>query len=243
MATQLTEADRKFWGPIPDVTSWLTGRISKDARVLEIGPGSHPFARADQFVDWQDAGCVPAGKLVLCDLLRAPLPFDDKAFDFVYCRHVLEDIVDPFALCDEMSRVAKAGYIETPSPLAEMCRGVDGGSPPWRGYHHHRYFVWENGGALRFLSKYPLAEYVTLADEADLATRLKQGPAYWNTYFLWEGDIRHQFLQHDVDFSLTKTYGAVIARAMDESLAATNAFLPAAIGRNRSMDSLSNTPS
>lgn len=230
-AAQLTEQDQKFWGPIPEVTAWLSRRIDRAARVLEIGPGAIPFSRADQYIDWQDAGYLPAGKLVLCDLLRGPLPFEDQAFDFVYCRHVLEDIVNPFALCGEMSRVAKAGYVETPSPLAEMCRGVDGGSPYWRGYHHHRYFVWPDGGTLKFVSKYPLAEYVALSDEAGLVAQLRQGPAYWNTYFLWDGDLRHRFLQHDVDFAITKDYGTVISQAMNESIAATDAFLPAVLGR------------
>jgi ubiquinone/menaquinone biosynthesis C-methylase UbiE len=48
------------------------------------------------------------------------LPYEDKEFDFVYCRHVLEDLIYPFRVIKEMQRVAKAGYIETPSPMAEL---------------------------------------------------------------------------------------------------------------------------
>jgi hypothetical protein len=44
--------------------------------------------------------------------------------------HMLEDMYNPFPICAEMSRVAKAGYVETPSPVAELCRGVDGDKPP-----------------------------------------------------------------------------------------------------------------
>jgi hypothetical protein len=63
----------------------------------------------------------------------------------------MEDMGNPFLLIKEMERVAKAGYIETPSPIAEMGRGVDGSSPPFRGYHHHRFVVWVHEGELRFV--------------------------------------------------------------------------------------------
>jgi hypothetical protein len=59
------------------------------------------------------------------DPISEKLPFADKEFDFVYSRHVLEDSWNPFALCEEMSRVGKSGYIETPSPIVELGRGVD----------------------------------------------------------------------------------------------------------------------
>jgi hypothetical protein len=155
---------------------------------------------------------------------RDPLPFADKSFDFVYCRHTVEDMHNPFLLCSEMQRVAKAGYVETPSPISELCRGIDGGSPSWRGYVHHRYFVWENAGVLNFIAKYPMVEYLELEFDADLLALLRAGPKYWNSYFLWRDTLPVKHLQHDVDYTLQKDYGATLANAVRQSVAATDRF-------------------
>ncbi|UCE39033.1 MAG: methyltransferase domain-containing protein, partial [Thermoplasmata archaeon] len=48
------------------------------------------------------------------------LPFKDKEFDFVYCSHVLEHVVNPEKACNELMRVAKRGYIETPTPSKDL---------------------------------------------------------------------------------------------------------------------------
>ena len=45
---------------------------------------------------------------------REPWPFPDLYFDFCMCSHVLEDIRDPVWVVSELSRVARAGYLETP---------------------------------------------------------------------------------------------------------------------------------
>jgi len=151
--------DPHWWHPIAITLHWLSQRIAPDARVLEIGPGAYPFARAQEFVDCKE---IEGLKVTQCDFAREPLPYPDKSFDFVYCRHVLEDMRDPTLLMKEMSRVGKGGYIECPSPLVEISRGVDGSlagenkPAPWRGYLHHNYVVWPGAGQLNFVSKYPI---------------------------------------------------------------------------------------
>ncbi len=124
------------------------------------------------------------------------MPFADNEFDFVYCRHVLEDLYNPFFACDEMSRVAKAGYIETPSPLAEICRGMnrteDGGVAQWRGYSHHRYFVWVEDEALNFIPKMPLIEYFNFGNEHIIGNNLKAKDILWNSYYFWKGQINYR---------------------------------------------------
>ena len=67
------------------------------------------------------------------------LPFRDQEFDFVVCRHTLEDIKDPITTCREMMRVAKAGYLETPHRLYESTKGVE--RHWWCGHYHHRWLV------------------------------------------------------------------------------------------------------
>jgi len=215
----LTNSDKKHWAPNPQLLDWLTQEIPPDAKVLDVGPGHAPFARADVSVDFVDVAGVKT--IVKCDLGREPLPFEDKSFDFIYCRHTLEDMWNPFGLIAEMSRVGRAGYIETPSPLAEIGRGVDGGSPPYRGYHHHRFIVWVHRNELRFVSKYPLIEYLNL-DDTTAALRLF--PRYWNTYYLWTDRINAVHRQSPLDFDIPRDYGMLLNDAVKQSKEATDAF-------------------
>ena len=54
----------------------------------------------------------------------------DGFFDFAICSHTLEDVCDPVWVCEELARVAKAGYIEVPSRLEEQAWSFQG---PWVG--------------------------------------------------------------------------------------------------------------
>ena len=97
--------------------------IDANALMLDVGCGEKPHWRADVLVDkFLDAshgkqrntgGDVKA----LAPLFESPLeslPFRDKAFDYVYCSHVLEHVTDPKAAIAELMRVGKRGYIEVP---------------------------------------------------------------------------------------------------------------------------------
>ena len=216
----LTDADKKFWPPIDTLVSWLANQIPAGAKVLEIGPGFEPFPRATSFVDYKP---LPLPNVVNVDMNKDRLPFSDKEFDYVYCRHVLEDMYNPFLLLEEMGRVGKAGYIETPSPIAELCRGVDGASPPFRGYHHHSFIIWPYEKILRFIVKYPIVEYIRFSEE-DLTRWLRQGPKLWNSYFSWTGKIDYKFIQSGPDYVITRDYSTILKNAMDQSEIASNAF-------------------
>ena len=201
-------------------------------RVLEIGPGNDPFPEANEFVDWQAWPELSGRSVHVLDINQDRLPFDDKSIDFVYCRHTLEDLYDPMQVCREMSRVGRAGYVETPSPIAECTRGVDATQPPWRGYIHHRYLIWAVADVLQFLPKVPLIEYVTFGDKGDdqpMRDLLNAGPLNWNTYFFWEGELKYHLLQHDRDFRYQHHYGQMLSNAMAES-AAANAALAKQLG-------------
>lgn len=215
----LTQSSTKFWAPNQRVLDYLTNVvIPKDARVLDIGPGHAPFKRADVAVDFVDVPGV--SNLVKCDLANEPLPFKDKEFDFVYARHILEDMYNPFTLIKEMQRVGKAGYIECPSPMAELCRGVDGGSPPFYGYHHHRWIVWVFGRELRFISKYPFVEYLRF--EAGKFEGLLGQDRYWNSYYLWENEIDVVHLQSPLDFNIPRDYALFLQEAAERSVENTD---------------------
>jgi hypothetical protein len=219
----LTRDDKKYWEPSSEVVDWVCSKIPKKAKVLEVGPGHVPFPRAQKFVDIKELPNVSRETLHVCDLAVEPLPFKDKSFDFIYCRHVLEDMYDPFWLCDEMSRVGKAGYVEVPSPIAEMCRGIDGGAPPFRGYHHHRFIGWVTHETLNFVSKFPVIEHL-MAEEAKIGEALKKGPKYWNTYYFWSNSIKYRHFQCPADFDIMAQYGNLLSAAMAVSQKSSDEF-------------------
>ena len=107
--------------------------IAPTDRVLDIGGGDAPFSRANVVTNvLSESGARrsnpaldPSGRgaqeFVAC--VAGELPFEDGAFDFAVWRAVLEHVADPAAACREMMRVAKRGFIETLSPLAEYLGG------------------------------------------------------------------------------------------------------------------------
>lgn len=216
----LTQDSPKHWAPIPRVMDYLSSIIPEGSKVLDVGPGHAPFKRATHSVDFVD---VPgAVNLKKCDLANEPLPYGDKEFDFVYCRHLLEDSWNPFGICREMQRVGKRGYLETPSPIAELGRGVDGGSPPFRGFHHHRWIVWLFGSELRFISKYAFLEYCRFDEDA--IDKLLAQDRYWNTYYLWSDTINVVHRQSPLDYDIPKQYALILNEAMERSKESTDIF-------------------
>lgn len=102
--------------------------IKKDDLVLDIGSGDKPFWRADVIVDkyLSDDGQRHSGSMLYDKrkiFIKAnieDLPFKDKAFDFVFCSHLLEHVENPDKAIKELTRVAKNGYLEVPSAILEL---------------------------------------------------------------------------------------------------------------------------
>lgn len=216
---------KRHWKPIPEVIDFVLAGIKSSAKVLEIGASDVPFPRVTTFVDrGTNYNTHP------CDANFERLPFEDKSFDFIYCRHVVEDLYNPFWLCNEMSRVGRAGFIETPSPMIELLRGVDGGEAPMRGYVHHRYLVGNDAGVLTFVQKYPLVEKIIFPHESGLEKLAEDDPYVWNSYFPWTGRIPYRHLQHDIDFSLHANYAETLVQLSNQSYRQTMNFKKMVLG-------------
>jgi hypothetical protein len=140
-------------------------QLSTGDLVLDVGGWADPFERADWVIDlmpYETRGLYGEREREperfsertwvvrdICD--REPWPFEDGQFDFVICSHTLEDVRDPVWACEEMMRVARAGYIETPSRLEEQTAGVQG---DWVGWGHHHWLVEPTKRGLEFVFKH-----------------------------------------------------------------------------------------
>jgi SAM-dependent methyltransferase len=99
--------------------------FSSDERVLDVGSGGDPFPFATVLADrhlgrshHRSEEFQSSGKpVVICDIQA--LPFADGTFDYVVASHVLEHVSDPIEACRELQRVARAGFIETPTLLKD----------------------------------------------------------------------------------------------------------------------------
>jgi hypothetical protein len=95
--------------------------LAPGQKALDIGSGGEPFPYATFLLErhlnpTQHRYCdvVTNGKpLMVADIEN--LPFSDNCIDFIYCSHVLEHIDFPIKACEEIMRVGRRGYIETPT--------------------------------------------------------------------------------------------------------------------------------
>lgn len=165
MPAQSTRQLCHLWGVLERNAVTIVERLPDEALVLDVGGWASPFPRADWVLDLgpfetrglygYEGGSTEERftertwiRRDICD--REPWPFADDQFDFVVCAHTLEDIRDPVWVCQELRRVGRAGYIETPSRAEEQSWGVQG---PWVGWSHHRWLVDVVHGTLRFVMK------------------------------------------------------------------------------------------
>jgi len=93
--------------------------------VLEIGSGDNPHPRSNVLVDRypgadnreRGGDLVVDRPFVVADAHF--LPFKDGAFAYAICSHILEHMDDPQQFAAELRRVSVAGYIQSPSEIAE----------------------------------------------------------------------------------------------------------------------------
>jgi SAM-dependent methyltransferase len=201
----------------------LRGLAGAAERVLDIGGWYQPFNLATHVVDLQpyatrrthealdpqDHERFSAETWCVIDVCAPPWPYPDRFFDFVICSNLLEDVRDPIAVCGELCRVGRAGYIETPSRVREIfskgrlftLRALRG-SVPEIGFYHHRWFVETEGSHLRFTAKTTaLAEdrrqYLTRRDLGRKLTEAESGLGlFWEGGFTYEevfADLRSDY--------------------------------------------------
>ena len=132
-------------------TKWL---------VMDLGSGHNPHPRANVLVDkfflddTERSGqelVLPQNKaFVVAD--ACAMPFKDKIIDFAICSHIAEHIEDLEKFFLELIRIAKKGYLETPSKIAEILRHAP----------NHRWLIYKKGNKIvcsPASEKYPLGQF------------------------------------------------------------------------------------
>jgi ubiquinone/menaquinone biosynthesis C-methylase UbiE len=189
---------------ISNLLEWRNIPTKAKDLVLDVGSGDNPHVRADilcdaHLLDSEERSgkydlIIDGRPFVFADACK--LPFRDKAFDFIICRHLLEHMDNPAALLEELMRVGKAGYIESPSSLMERLYG----------WSFHRLLIDHEKDYLVIRPKLKEEEFGILPDE------IKRDP-YWGklvetnqdsflvSYF-WRDKIRYRtegIFQEEVD--------------------------------------------
>ena len=170
--------------------------IRPDDFVLEIGSGHNPKARSDVLCDKFITDDEQRGGTIVADrpIVEADgqfLPFADGVFDYVICSHVLEHVEDPAQLIAELERVARRGYIETPSEIGERIYG----------WHYHNWVVNLVEGCLMLRWNERDAQF------GQLFHRLAATDKHWKRFhrthhnlflvqYEWENEINYEILPY-----------------------------------------------
>lgn len=167
--------------------------------VLDVGGGSDPFPFATVVVDRYlkptehrstifDAQGKPA---LVADI--HDLPFESKSFDFVVCSHVLEHVEDPIQACVELQRVAKAGYIETPTFMKDALFSWAQGMHRWYVVTHANhliFFEYDERRAQGIRSNNWNKLILNYSSYDPLQTDFVENQDIFNSILQWEGHFR-----------------------------------------------------
>lgn len=121
--------------------------------VVDLGAGHAPDPRADVVIDKYVADDFERGSaltmakpLIVGD--GQAIPLADGAASYLIAAHVLEHATDPVLMASEISRVARAGFVQTPSRLAEAAFG----------WAFHPWLIDREGDTLAFHPKPPVPD-------------------------------------------------------------------------------------
>ncbi len=199
-------------------------KIGPKDRVLDIGGSlkQHQKINVDTLVDFYHPtkapywpGPLKAKHFVGGDIMREKLPFKDKEFDVCLCTHVLEDLYNPFLIIEEMSRVARRGFIATPTRGIDMKFShfnlTDWRTGPRRqpGLSHHHWFVENKAEILNFVPKiYP----ILYTQEFFVTDWLGEDECQ----YFWKNEIKYQVFSSIDTHALIKEYRRFMAESKDK---------------------------
>ncbi len=200
-----SSAMRFFQGLGIESVAWSLRRlhcpVPPEALVLDVGSGGNPYPRANVLLDAYEESVERYNAPIIKDRpmvygVGERMPFRDKAFDFVIASHVLEHTADPASFLNELMRVGKAGYIETPDVFFERIN-------PFR---FHRLEVTDVNGRIIIFKKpewRPHGEWVDMYEhkvkDGEFLKYLKTHPAPFYMRFYWQDNIDFEIRNPEID--------------------------------------------
>jgi SAM-dependent methyltransferase len=180
--------------------------IGRGELALDVGSGSAPSPYADVLVDYDpegretNAGIAQAHGKALIWANAQRLPFRDAVFGFVTCFHLLEHVVDPAACLEEMQRVGRRGYIETPNELFDYVIP----------YRDHRNRVSFDGRLLRLMrkSRWDVERFAARFGRErsrQVFDLLNRNPANLHVCYRWQGRIEYSVSCEVIDDGCSAT--------------------------------------
>ena len=167
---------------------------------MEVGSGDKPYPRSDVLLDkyFSDSSEREAKKALKVDRPLVigeveHLPFRPKSFDYIIASHVLEHAQNPQNFLEELMRVGKRGYIETPLPLRERINN----------WSFHRWYVFPKRNKLILIRKTHKSQvfHTQLSAGIRKEYRILEGKTLLNMKFEWQDRIRYKiFLQEPHKF-------------------------------------------
>ena len=94
---------------------------------------------------------------------------ENGKFDFCICTHTLEDIMNPVYVSEQISKIAKEGYIAVPSKYRELTRFEC--DYKYRGYIHHRWIfdfkdnIFIGYPKINYIDNNPIFDTISDSDE------------------------------------------------------------------------------
>lgn len=163
--------------------------LPNNAIVADVGFGGDPVKGATYYIDidlgksvhrnGEVAATVPIERFVKCDVNKQQIPLGNKSCDFIVASHIAEHVENPDMFCEEMERIGKAGYIETPGAVRELLHNCS----------YHKWWVTKWRDKLYFVKK---PRFFTQRDW-EVPSRFPVYILYYlfrNTCYRWDGEIR-----------------------------------------------------
>jgi len=207
-------------------------RRNQNFRVLDVGGAIGPWFWDNtdfilDFVPPEESKITPPvglnqvppshyNKEFICGDITLPEGWDEinkivalkGKFDFVICRHTLEDLNHPEFVMNQLQKVAKSGFIGVPSKHQELLKGWYPHLPETRGLHHHRWIYVTKKGMLYGLPKMGWTDSLT---DKELKKIKHSDPRNTELRFYWEDKINVFYVLPIVD-NLPPDYGDAFIR-------------------------------
>lgn len=186
--------------------------------VVDVGSGDNPHPRADVLVDIAGAsedrwGPLQEKQKVLIIADAHFLPFSDRSFDIAICAHCLEHCANPEIVAQELSRIARKGIVEVPTPYLEVLL---------QPYERHQWIFARHGSYLLY-APMPCIQLPITTSRQTVAL-LRSNTLFRNAY-LFDNDIFHTRYHWNDNLMLRRT-------SQEEVLALQSASTNLGIGRS-----------